>query len=418
MRSCQHYCRCSKESLQEKGPRTPTRAPTIYTSTSSSITSSFSLLTPEQTAERLSTSITQGLLRTEAHGRLAKYGPNELPHEEEEPLWLRFVKQFKETLILLLLASAAISLFIGNKDDAISITLAVTIVVTVGFVQEYRSEKSLEALNKLVPHFAHVHRLAPLRSATTGNDAIELEPQPNGAAIRPEEKVSTTIPASRLVPGDLVIFSTGDRIPADIRITHSAELTIDESNLTGENEPVEKYAPALDRQTSNRQYHGTPEPYNAAGTVGCDVRLNEQHNIAFMGTLVRSGHGEGIVIATGGKTEFGTISLSLQEIEAPRTPLQQSMDLLGKQLSYMSFVVIGVIIIIGLLQGKQMLDLFTIGVSLAVAGHPGGTSHHCYGDARTWSVCGWPKGEPLFASSPALRLWDRSTLFVVTRLEH
>ncbi|ETI19262.1 hypothetical protein G647_09094 [Cladophialophora carrionii CBS 160.54] len=357
---------------QANRPRSPVPH---YASTSSSITSSYSLLTPQQTAERLQTSTTQGLLQTEAHARLAKDGPNELPHEEEEPLWLRFLKQFKETLILLLLASAAISLFIGNKDDAVSIALAVTIVVTVGFVQEYRSEKSLEALNKLVPHFAHVRRSAPrhtTRSLASENGAIEMEPLGNGSAIPPEEKTSTTIPASQLVPGDLVIFSTGDRIPADIRITHSAELTIDESNLTGENEPVEKHAAALERNKAHHEHHGTPEPYNAAGTVGADVRLNEQHNIAFMGTLVRSGHGEGIVIATGGNTEFGTISLSLQEIEAPRTPLQQSMDLLGKQLSYMSFVVIGVIIIIGLMQGKQLLDLFTIGVSLAVAAIPEG----------------------------------------------
>lgn len=173
--------------------------------------------------------------------------------------------------------------------------------------------------------------------------------------------------------GDLVIFATGDRIPADVRITRSTELTIDESNLTGENEPVEKHSAALDRAPKKMEHrHGTPEPYNAAGTVGADVRLNEQHNIAFMGTLVRSGHGEGIVIATGGNTEFGTISLSLQGIEAPRTPLQHSMDLLGKQLSYMSFVVIGIIMVIGLIQGKKPLDLFTIGVSLAVAAIPEG----------------------------------------------
>lgn len=346
-------------------------------STSSSITSSYSLLGPQQTAENLRTSVTNGLLQSEAHARLAKDGPNELPHEEEEPLWLRFFKQFKETLILLLLGSAAISLFIGNTDDAISIALAVTIVVTVGFVQEYRSEKSLEALNRLVPHYAHVRRsgsrsVSHSRNQAAENETIEAEPLANGDAFTAPDKRSITIPADQLVVGDLVIFSTGDRIPADIRITHSADLTIDESNLTGENEPVLKHSAALEHAVSRSNYHGTPEPYNAAGTVGADVRLSEQHNIAFMGTLVRSGHGEGIVIATGGSTEFGTISLSLQEIEAPRTPLQQSMDRLGQQLSYMSFIVIGVIMIIGLLQGKKPLDLFTIGVSLAVAAIPEG----------------------------------------------
>lgn len=357
--------------------RTRSRSPVHYASTSSSITSSYSLLSPLQTAERLNTSIAQGLLQSDAHARLAKDGPNELPHEEEEPLWLRFLKQFKETLILLLLGSAAISLFIGNRDDAVSIALAVTIVVTVGFVQEYRSEKSLEALSRLVPHYAHVRRSATRSSTHTRNpggenESIEMQSLVNGAAVLPEEKRSTTIPAAQLVVGDLVIFATGDRIPADIRITHSAELSIDESNLTGENEPVEKHSAALDRPASSYEHRGAPEGYNAAGTVGADVRLNEQHNIAFMGTLVRSGHGEGIVIATGEKTEFGTISLSLQEIEAPRTPLQQSMDLLGKQLSYMSFIVIGIIMVIGLIQGKRPLDLFTIGVSLAVAAIPEG----------------------------------------------
>ena len=347
---------------------------------SSSITATYCLLNPQQTAERLKTSLSVGLAPSEAQTRLNKDGPNELPHEEEEPLWLRFLKQFKETLILLLLASAAVSFFIGNTDDAVSITLAVTIVVTVGFVQEYRSEKSLEALNKLVPHSAHVRRGAPSRAApasrhaTRDGSGIELEPLADGSAVPPSAQASTTVPAAQLVLGDLVLFSTGDRIPADIRITKSADLTIDESNLTGENEPVEKHAEELDML--KRPYTSRPATpmmaNNAAGTVGADVRLNQQHNIAFMGTLVRSGYGEGIVIATGGKTEFGTISLSLQGIEAPRTPLQHSMDLLGKQLSYMSFAVIGVIVLIGLLQGKKLLDLFTIGVSLAVAAIPEG----------------------------------------------
>jgi Ca2+-transporting ATPase len=290
---------------------------------------------------------------------------------------MRFLKQFKETLILLLLGSAAISFFIGNKDDAISITLAVTIVVTVGFVQEYRSEKSLEALNKLVPHYAHLRRGGARTPARTEEQpsSIEMEPLMDGATTGLASTMSTAVPASQLVVGDLVLFSTGDRIPADVRITKAADLSIDESNLTGENEPVTKYADALG---ANSQKQGTETPDTtmfsspATGAVGVDVRLNDQHNIAFMGTLVVSGYGEGLVIATGSSTEFGTISISLQGIEAPRTPLQLSMDDLGKQLSYMSFVVIGVIMLIGLLQGKKVLDLFTIGVSLAVAAIPEG----------------------------------------------
>lgn len=352
-----------------------------------SITSAYSLLEPQQVAERLNTSLTHGLSPAEAESRLLQDGPNELPHEDPEPLWLRFLKQFKETLILLLLASAGISFFMGNYDDAVSITLAVTIVVTVGFVQEYRSEKSLEALNRLVPHYAHLIRnVAPEngndyktpRSATAAGeyemqDLRQSSLTPISAAL----KASTTVPAGQLVPGDLVLFSTGDRIPADIRITAATDLTIDESNLTGENEPVVKYSEALRGQSLSAKKEITPPEsplYEtpAAGTVGADVRLNEQHNIAFMGTLVRSGYGQGIVIATGPNTEFGSISASLQEIESPRTPLQLSMDRLGQELSYVSFGVIGLIVIIGLLQGRKILEMFTIGVSLAVAAIPEG----------------------------------------------
>ncbi|EON63825.1 Ca2+-transporting ATPase [Coniosporium apollinis CBS 100218] len=351
-----------------------------------SITSAFSVLSPEATAERLTTSLTIGLPQTEVSVRLHDYGPNELPHEEPEPLWLRFLKQFKETLILLLLGSAAVSFLMGNLEDAISITAAVTIVVTVGFVQEYRSEKSLEALNQLVPHSAHVIRGSSepasrrKRSRANREDDPGIEMQNLGdtaADLEAAERASKTIPASQLVPGDLVLFHTGDRIPADIRITHAADLTIDESNLTGENEPVAKFPDAIGSAGSSR---GIATPYApsplyaspATGAVGADIRLNDQTNIAFMGTLVRSGYGQGLVIGTGPDTEFGAISTSLQEIESPRTPLQLSMDRLGKELSYMSFAVIAFIMLVGMWRGWQFLELFQIGVSLAVAAIPEG----------------------------------------------
>lgn len=273
----------------------------------------------------------------------------------------------------------------GNLDDAVSITIAVTIVVTVGFVQEYRSEKSLEALNKLVPHYAHVIRSSPNvkgrpdRAVQDQETPIGIEMAPlmdsSGPASSSFERSSTTIPASKLVLGDLVVFSTGDRIPADIRITKAAELSIDESNLTGENEPALKQIDALDRplMTATTGRPSSPSYASpAAGTVGADIRLNEQTNIAFMGTLVRSGHGQGLVVNTGAGTEFGGISASLQEIESPRTPLQLSMDRLGQELSYMSFAVIGFIMVVGIWQGRHMLEMFTIGVSLAVAAIPEG----------------------------------------------
>ena len=333
----------------------------------------------------MDTSLTHGLASAEAEARLRNDGPNELPHEQPEPLWLRFLKQFKETLILLLLASAVISFFMGNLDDAVSIAIAVTIVVTVGFVQEYRSERSLEALNKLVPHHAHLIRGVP---KTKGRTEHEVHDSHNGIPMEylDDAKLAdaasgaapSTVTASQLVKGDLVIFSTGDRIPADLRITKAVDLSIDESNLTGENEPAMKHIAAIDRPSRTDARYGARRSNSpsyaspAAGTVGADIRLNEQTNIAFMGTLVRSGHGQGLVIGTGAGTEFGAISASLQEIDSPRTPLQLSMDRLGQELSYVSFAVIGLIVLVGLWQGRQLLEMFTIGVSLAVAAIPEG----------------------------------------------
>ncbi|QIW99773.1 hypothetical protein AMS68_005291 [Peltaster fructicola] len=353
-----------------------TRAPSrLRLAGQQSITAKHSVLSADEVAEQHSTSLTNGLHPGDANARLSVQGTNELPHEEPEPLWLRFVKQFQETLIVLLLASAAVSAVMGNYEDAISIALAVTIVVTVAFVQEYRSEKSLEALNQLVPHSAHV-----IRSNTPAKQNGNAEtPITNGTKEHPDsrefaaaQRSSITISATQLVTGDLVLFSTGDRVPADIRITHAADLSIDESNLTGENEPVQKTDETLSPRSGDDAPLTPLYSSPAAGTVGADLRLNEQRNIAFMGTLVRSGNGQGIVIGTGGDTEFGAISASLQEIESPRTPLQLSMDRLGKELSYFSFGVIGLIILVGLYRGMAFLELFQIGVSLAVAAIPEG----------------------------------------------
>jgi Ca2+-transporting ATPase len=361
-----HASRSLTPNPPDERPRGHTRAKSrLKVTGQQSITSENALLAVEQVAERHATSLTHGLHPSDATSRLHVQGPNELPHEEPEPLWLRFVKQFQETLILLLLASAAISAIMGNYEDAISIAVAVTIVVSVAFVQEYRSEKSLEALNQLVPHTAHVIRGNVATTAQESGHATG----PGVSDFPAAEKASSDVSAIQLVTGDLVLFSTGDRIPADIRITHAADLSIDESNLTGENEPVEKGADTLSAPSSQ---NGSLSPQYPGSRVGADLRLNEQTNIAFMGTLVRSGYGQGIVISTGGDTEFGAISASLQEIESPRTPLQLSMDRLGKDLSYMSFGVIGLIMLVGMWRGRKFLELFQIGVSLAVAAIPEG----------------------------------------------
>ncbi|KAK5921635.1 hypothetical protein CgunFtcFv8_018984 [Champsocephalus gunnari] len=265
-----------------------------------------------------------GLVEEEVNRRRAYHGWNEFDISEEEPLWRKYISQFKDPLILLLLASAVISILMRQFDDAISITVAIIIVVTVAFVQEYRSEKSLEELGKLVPPECHCIR--------EGNLEHRL--------------------ARELVPGDTVCLSVGERVPADLRLVEASDLCVDESSLTGETSPCSKST--------------LPQPASSNGDIA------SRSNIAFMGTLVRCGRAKGIVIGTGENSEFGEVFKMMQTEEAPKTPLQKSMDLLGKQLSLYSFGIIGVIMLVGWLQGKKLLDMFTIGVSLAVAAIPEG----------------------------------------------
>ncbi|KAK1924100.1 hypothetical protein DB88DRAFT_526657 [Papiliotrema laurentii] len=295
----------------------------------------------DETIRDFGTSATAGLSTSSLAPLLARYGPNEFELPPAESLLLKFIKGvYENPLNLLLLGSSAVSALMGQYDDAICVVIAVTIVLTVGFVQEQRSEKSLEALNKLVPHYCHVVR--------------------NGHALSPL--------ANTLFPGDLVTFSVGDRIPADIRLITAVSLEIDESALTGETRPSRKNTEQCERG-EGEDTHGE----------GGGKALGERHCMAFMGTLVRSGNGSGIVVGTGKDTEFGVIFSMMQDVEEKKTPLQVSMDDLAKQLSIFSFGVIGVIFLLGVLQNRDWLEMFTIGgeqhlipVSLAVAAIPEG----------------------------------------------
>jgi magnesium-transporting ATPase (P-type) len=169
----------------------------------------------------LKTSTETGLTSSEAQKRIEHFGKNELCKKEDDPLWKKYFEQFKQPLVLMLLVSAGISVVIGQWDDAISITLAVVIVCTVAFIQEYRSEQALDALTQLVKHKCKVIRDGTLQETES----------------------------SELVPGDLVTFTVGDRIPADIRIFKAIDLTISEAELTGESVAVEKVAEKLGNQT-------------------------------------------------------------------------------------------------------------------------------------------------------------------------
>uniref|UniRef100_A0A8B9DZ50 P-type Ca(2+) transporter n=2 Tax=Anser cygnoides TaxID=8845 RepID=A0A8B9DZ50_ANSCY len=267
----------------------------------------------DEVASILQANLQNGLKNCEVCHRRAFHGWNEFDISEDEPLWKKYISQFKNPLIMLLLASAVISVLMHQFDDAVSITVAILIVVTVAFVQEYRSEKSLEELSKLVPPECHCVR---------------------------EGRVEHTL-ARDLVPGDTVCLSVGDRVPADLRLFEAVDLSIDESSLTGETAPCSKSI--------------APQP---AATNG---DLTSRSNIAFMGTLVRCGKAKGIVIGTGENSEFGEVFKMMQAEEAPKTPLQKSMDLLGKQLSLYSFGIIGKI------YAKQLQIIF-----LAVAAIPEG----------------------------------------------
>ncbi|XP_054696769.1 calcium-transporting ATPase type 2C member 2 isoform X2 [Grus americana] len=273
-------------------------------------------------AKALKVDLQTGLSEVSVLQRRLKHGWNEFSVENTEPIWKKYLDQFKNPLILLLLASALVSIVTKEYEDAASIAMAVLIVVTVAFIQEYRSEKSLEELNKLVP--------------------------PECNCLR-EGKLQHLL-ARELVPGDIIYLSVGDRVPADLRLIEVTDLLVDESSFTGEAEPCNK----------------TDSVLLEAGDI------TTLSNVVFMGTLVRYGKGKGVVIGTGENSQFGEVFKMMQAEETPKTPLQKSMDRLGKQLTLFSFGIIGLIMLIGWLQGKHLLSMFTIGVSLAVAAIPEG----------------------------------------------
>ncbi|KAK9502656.1 hypothetical protein O3M35_011382 [Rhynocoris fuscipes] len=281
-----------------------------------------SWLGAEEVAARLRVDLRSGLWGREPELRRQLTGPNEFSVKEEDPLWKKYIEQFKNPLILLLLGSAFVSVCMKQFDDAVSITVAILIVVTVAFVQEYRSEKSLEELTKLVPPQCHCVRDGQLEQFL----------------------------ARDLVPGDIVLLNVGDRVPADLRLFEAIDLAIDESSFTGETEPAAKITAPILKSNGH----------------------TSMKNIGFMGTLVRCGNGKGIVVNTGEKSEFGEVFKMMQAEEAPKTPLQKSMDTLGTQLSFYSFCIIGLIMALGWLQGRPILEMFNIGVSLAVAAIPEG----------------------------------------------
>jgi Ca2+-transporting ATPase len=274
-------------------------------------------LTIDQAFQELK-SLPAGLSQTEAAARTLEFGPNELQSAHRISPWEILLEQFKNVLILILLGATMISLFLGHGIESIVIAVIVLFAVVLGFIQEYRAERAIEALRQMA---------AP--TATVLRDGVEAK-----------------VPAKELVPGDVIILHTGDRVPADARLLEAINLQAEEAALTGESVPVEKHEHALD---------------------GDDLPVGDRKNMVYAGTAVTYGRGQALVASTGMQTEFGKIAQLLQTIETGKTPLQHNLDKVGTALARAALVVVTIIVIVGLLRGQPFIEMLIFGIALAVA---------------------------------------------------
>lgn len=262
----------------------------------------------------------QGLSTIDAEEKLLETGPNELQEGKKKSISGIFLSQFKEVMILILLAAAIISGFIGDLTDTIVILIIVLLNAIIGFLQEYRAEKAMKALKQMAVTQARVMR--------NGN--------------------ITGLPATVLVPGDVVLLEAGNAVPADLRIIESINLKINEASLTGESQAIDKITHVLETD---------------------DLPLGDKINMAFKGTFVTYGRGTGMVIATGMQTEFGRIAKMLQE-EETFSPLQQRMAVFGKKLSVLVLFLCLLFFIAGWFRGEDLTKMVLTSISLAVAAIP------------------------------------------------
>lgn len=268
----------------------------------------------------LNTSEEVGLSSGEAEKRLDKYGKNELKEEEKTSVVKLFLSQFKSFLIIILIAAALVSAFLGELVDAFVILFTVVLAGVLGFVQEYRAEESIKLLKSL-----------------TSPEALVLRDGKEGK-----------VPSSLLVPGDILLLQAGDRIPADARLLEALSLKVDESSLTGESVPVEKSINIFPPETS--------QP--------------DRKNMVYTGTSVTYGRGKAVITATGMSTAFGKLAGLLGEIERERTPLQEKLDQFGRWLGTATLIVVAFVAILGIIEGFDPFEMFLWGVALAVAAIP------------------------------------------------
>ena len=282
----------------------------------------------EDIEKELKTNLEKGLNDEEVKTRQEKYGLNELKTKKKKSLIQKFLEQFKDFSIIVLIIAAIVSGAVGIAEgngitDTIIILIVVIVNAIIGVTQEAKAEKSLEALQKLTDHASKVIR--------NGNVQV--------------------IPAKELVPGDIVLLDTGDYIPADLRIIEAINLKSQESSLTGESVPVEKNTKVIEDE---------------------ETGIGDRLNMLFSSSLITYGRGKGIVVETGMTTEVGKIAGMLDSTEEQVTPLQEKLNKLGKTLGIAALVICVFIFVIGLIQGKEPIHMFMTAVSLAVAAIPEG----------------------------------------------
>ncbi|MEG6615196.1 calcium-transporting P-type ATPase, PMR1-type [Peptococcaceae bacterium 1198_IL3148] len=278
----------------------------------------------EEVVDKFDSNRDKGLDAKEAKERLKHLGLNQLVSAPKDPPWVMFLNQFKDFMVLVLIAATIVSGFLHEWADAITIMIIVIVNAILGFIQEFRAEKSMEALKEMTAPEAKVIR--------------------NG--------VESKIHASELVPGDVVLLESGDKVPADLRLLQTVNLEVEESALTGESLPVKKQAEKMVEQEN--------------------IGLGDTCNMAYMGTVVTRGRAKGLVVATGMATEMGHIAGMMQQVTEEVTPLQRRLAQLGKYLVSFCLLVCALVVVLGVMRGEPAYNMFMAGVSLAVAAIPEG----------------------------------------------
>ncbi len=282
---------------------------------------SWHALTVEESLTELDVKGNEGITQQDAQSRLTKYGLNELKKEKGKSPIKLFLSQFTDVLMIILLIATGLSLAVGETVDAIIILVIVIASATLGFTQEYRSEKAVEALKKMT--------------------------SPNAIVIRDGKEAK--IPASQLVPGDIMLLYTGDKVPADARLIEAHNLKVEEAALTGESAAVDKATTPL-----------------AEGS-----QLNDRNNMIYTGTIIAYGRAKAVVTETGMNTEFGKIAQMVQSTETETTPLEKRMASVGKWIGILAVVIAASVAVVGIvIEGRPILEMVLWAVSLAVAAVP------------------------------------------------